>query len=117
MRTSSMDELLQLTLRQDDLVERTIRFASLRGPDAKDFESVNNWLSDESSIVHGEREHLRNDHDFVALVEKEEEGWLDRTVERAVRYFLPREVRPSAKLVLFNSLTCSRAFLHRGANF
>ena len=86
--------MLQLTLRQDDLVERTIRFASLSGPDAQDLESVKSWISKESALVKGDKAHLVNGHDFVALVEKEEEGWLDRIVQRALLKFVPREVRP-----------------------
>ena len=101
---------------QDDLVERTIKFASLSGPDAQDLESVKSWISHEAKLVRGDKARLIDSHDFVALVEKQEEGWLDRIVERAMLKFLPREVRPSADSVDSKSLTCSRAFLHHEGN-
>ena len=86
--------LRKLTLRQDDLVERTIKFASLRDPDARDVQSVKDWINDERPLVTEERLNLINGHDFVALVEKQEEGWLDRVIETALSKFTRSEVRP-----------------------
>ena len=103
-------------MRQDDLVARTIRFASLRGPDAQDLESVKNWISYETKLVKADKEHLMDGHDFVALVEKQEEGWLDGIIERALLKLVSREVRPSGYPVDVKSLTCSREYLHRQSN-
>ena len=90
--------LRKLTLRQDDLVERTIKFASLRDPDARDVQSVKDWIDDERPLVTEEKLNLINGHDFVALVEKQEEGWLDRVIETALSKFTRSEVRPFAGL-------------------
>lgn len=75
----------------DDLVERTIRFASLRAPDARDLEGVKGWIRDQQPLCSGESDRLLNGSDFVALVEKHEECWLDQVVERAVAKCFPRD--------------------------
>lgn len=77
----------------DDLVERTVRLASLRAPDARDLESLHNWMKQQEPLSREERGHLLDGTDFVALVEKKEECWLDNVVERAVFNYFPRDVR------------------------
>lgn len=39
-----------------------------------------------------EEGHLLAGTDFIALVEKQEEGWLDNVVQRALSKYLPRDV-------------------------
>ena len=73
-------------------MERTIRVASLRAPDARDLRSMKTWVEDQDPLGEEETSHLLGGTDFVALVEKEEECWLDATVERALSKYLPRDV-------------------------
>ncbi|KAM0806013.1 hypothetical protein BDR22DRAFT_194992 [Usnea florida] len=75
----------------DDLVERTIKFASLRAPDARDLEGLKTWIELTSPLSYEEKDHLVDGTDFVALVEKQEECWLDNVVERALMKCLPRD--------------------------
>ncbi|CAD6565252.1 MAG: hypothetical protein ASARMPRED_006524 [Alectoria sarmentosa] len=75
----------------DDLVERTIRFASLGAPDARDLEGMKGWINQQAPLSREERGHLLGGTDFVALVEKEEECWLDKIVERALAKCFPRD--------------------------
>ncbi|CAD6566994.1 MAG: hypothetical protein ASARMPREDX12_009209 [Alectoria sarmentosa] len=82
----------------DDLVERTIRFASLGAPDARDLEGMKGWINQQAPLSREERGHLLGGTDFVALVEKEEECWLDKIVERALAKCFPRDVDSSSIL-------------------
>ena len=50
------------------------------------------WVEDQDPLGEEETSHLLGGTDFVALVEKEEECWLDNTVERALSKYLPRDV-------------------------
>ena len=73
-------------------MERTIKVASLRTPDAQDLNSMKIWIELQKPLSREERAHLLGGSDFVALVEKQEEGWLDRTIEQALLHYLPRDV-------------------------
>ena len=73
-------------------MERTIRFASLRAPDARDLRGVKSWIKDKQPLSKEERDHFVDANDFVALVEKQEEGWLNRIVERALSKLFPKDV-------------------------
>ncbi len=73
-------------------MERTIKFASLRAPDAQDLESMINWIMQKRPLSGEERDHLIDSTDFVALVEKQEEGWLDQVVEGALSKCFPKDV-------------------------
>lgn len=73
-------------------MERTIRFASLRAPDARDLQGLKTWINRLQPLSVEERDHLLHGTDFVALVEKQEEGWLDKIVERALSKLFPRNV-------------------------
>lgn len=75
----------------DDLVERTIKFASLRAPDTNDLRGVKLWIEQEEPLSKEETKHLLGGTDFVALVEKQEECWLDNVVERALSKCLSRD--------------------------
>ena len=73
-------------------MERTVRFASLTAPDAKDLRSMKIWIEQQRAPSREERGHLLGATDFVALVGKQEECWLDNIVERALLKYLPRDV-------------------------
>lgn len=73
-------------------MERTIRVASLRAPDARDLESMKIWIQLQKPLSPEEESHLLGGTGFIALVEKQEEGWLDNIVERALFKYLPRDV-------------------------
>lgn len=73
-------------------MERTIKFASLRAPDTRDFCSLKSWIRKHGPLSEEEDRHLLGGTDFVALVEKEEEGWLDKIVELALSRWFPRAV-------------------------
>lgn len=73
-------------------MERTRRVASLRAPDAQDFISMKNWIDQEQPLSKEERDHLLCGTDFVALVEKQEDCWLDSIVERALSKYSRRDV-------------------------
>ena len=47
------------------------------------------WIGQEYPLSKEERRHLLDATDFVALVEKQEECWLDNIVERAVWKMFP----------------------------
>lgn len=72
-------------------MERTVRFASMRAPDARDLRGMKNWIR-KKQLCGEETRHLLEGTDFVALVEKQEEGWLDEVVERALSKCFPRDV-------------------------
>ena len=74
------------------MVERTIRFASLRAPDAQDLEGVKTWIREQQPLTREGRDHLLKGTDFLALVEKQEEGWLDKIVEQALWKCFPKDV-------------------------
>lgn len=74
-------------------MKRTTRFASLRAPDAQDLRTVKNWIKDQRPLAEEERDHLLSGTDFLALVEKQEEGWLDEIVEQALSKLFPKDVR------------------------
>ena len=93
-------------------MERTIRVASLRAPDARDLRSMKTWVEDQDPLGEEETSHLLGGTDFVALVGKEEECWLDDTVERALSKYLPRDVWSFSILAMSNS-NCPRASLLR----
>lgn len=65
----------------------------MRAPDAQDFRSMRNWIDQEQPLSKEERDHLLSGTDFVALVEKQEECWLDSTVERVLSKYSRRDVR------------------------
>ena len=69
-----------------------MRVASLTAPDAQDLVSMKNWIDEQQPLSEEERGHLLSGTDFVALVEKEEECWLDNVVERALAKYSPRGV-------------------------
>lgn len=73
-------------------MERTIRVASLRAPDAQDLDSIKHWMDHYQPLCREERENLLKGPDFVALVEKQEECWLDNIVERALSKYSPKDV-------------------------
>ena len=73
-------------------MERTIRFASLRAPDAHDLRGLKAWIDLAKPLSKEERSYLVEGTDFVALVEKQEECWLDHVVERALMKLLPKDV-------------------------
>ena len=73
-------------------MERTRRVASLRAPDAQDLSSMRNWIDQEQPLSKEERDHLLSGTDFVALVEKQEECWLDSIVERVLLKCSHRDV-------------------------
>lgn len=73
-------------------MERTIRVASLRAPDARDLKSMKLWIKQQRPLSPEEEGHLLGGTDFIALVEKHEEGWLDNVIERALLKYLPRDV-------------------------
>ena len=73
-------------------MERTIKFASLRAPDARDLGGMKGWIKVHGAVSGEEGGHLLGGTDFVALVEKQEEGWLDNIVERALSRWWPRAV-------------------------
>ena len=73
-------------------MERTRKFASLRAPDARDFNSITNWMNLQQPLSGEERERLLGGTDFVALVEKQEECWLDSIVEQALSKYSSRGV-------------------------
>lgn len=73
-------------------MERTIRFASLRAPDAQDLKGVKDWIKDQQPLTKEGRDHLLKGTDFLALVEKQEEGWLDKIVEQALGKCFPQDV-------------------------
>lgn len=97
-------------------MERTIRFASLRAPDARDLEGVKGWIRDQQPLCSGESDRLLNGSDFVALVEKHEECWLDQVVERAVAKCFPRDVRSFFILIITDFVNCARASSLRQSN-
>lgn len=70
-------------------MERTIRIASLRAPDTRDLEGLKSWITLERPLSRDERGYLLGGNDFVALVEKQEECWLDKIVERALAKCFP----------------------------
>ena len=74
-------------------MERTIRFASLRAPDARDLRGLKTWIDLANPLSYEERDYLVDGTDFVALVEKQEECWLDNVVEQALMKCLPGDVR------------------------
>lgn len=75
----------------DDLMERTIRVASLRAPDARDLRGMKYWIENQIPLSWEERGPILGGTDFVALVEKQEECWLDKIVERALSKCFPRD--------------------------
>lgn len=100
---------------QDDLVERTTKFASLRAPDARDLKGLKDWIQ-HRPLTREESSHLLHATDFVALVEKQEECWLDTVVERALSKCFPRDVPSCSILAGSNSTKCARAYLPRRNN-
>ena len=97
-------------------MERTIRFASLRAPDARDLQSMKTWIKQHQPLSKEERAHLLNGTDFVALVEKQEEGWLDKIVERALLTCFPRrDVGSFSSLLGPNLLTVPEHLYLAGA--
>ena len=97
-------------------MERTIRFASLGAPDARDLEGMKGWINQQAPLSREERGHLLGGTDFVALVEKEEECWLDKIVERALAKCFPRDVDSSSILARSDFTNWARAFLLRQSN-
>ena len=73
-------------------MERTIRVASLRAPDTRDLNSMKTWMELQEPLTWKERGRLLGATDLVALVEKQEECWLDSIVERALSKYFPRDV-------------------------
>lgn len=69
-----------------------MKFASMRAPDARDLKSMKLWINQQQPLSREERDHILNSTDFVALVPKQEEGWLDNVIERALLKYLPRDV-------------------------
>lgn len=53
---------------------------------------MKNWMKLERPLSAEERDHLLHGTDFVALVEKQEEGWLDKIVEAALLKWFPKDV-------------------------
>lgn len=92
-------------------MERTIKFASLRAPDAPDLEALKGWLQ-QQRLCDEENGHLLRGTDFVALVDKQEECWLDTIVEHALTYF-PRGVGSFIILVGSDFTNCARVSLLR----
>ena len=72
-------------------MERTIRFATMRAPDARDIRGMKNWVQ-KRQLSKEESRPLLYATDYVALVEKTEEGWLDEIVEQALSKCFPRDV-------------------------
>lgn len=90
-REAFMDKIGPKLKEYDDLVERTMRFASLRAPDARDVEGLKSYIRKQRPLSREDRDHLLYGSDFVALVEKQEECWLDKIVEQAVAKSFPRD--------------------------
>ena len=97
-------------------MERTIRFASLRAPDAQDLRGLKAWIEHEAPLSEEENGHLLDGTDFVALVAKQEEGWLDKIVERALSKCFPKNVGSFSVLSRSNSTNSARASLPRRSN-
>lgn len=84
-----------------------MRFASLRAPDARDVEGLKSYIRKQRPLSREDRDHLLYGSDFVALVEKQEECWLDKIVEQAVAKSFPRDVTSFS--ILNNSHFADRA--------
>ena len=50
------------------------------------------WIEQEQPLGIEEEEHLLSGTDFIALVDKPEECWLDRVVEQTLLSRVPRNV-------------------------
>ncbi len=98
------------------MVERTIRFASLRAPDARDLRGMKTWIEDYRPLSEEECDHLLDGTDFVALVQEQEECWLDKIVERALSKCFPKDVRSFSVPAHFDLNNCTRAFSLRRSN-
>lgn len=80
-------------------------------PDARDLDSMKNWIDQHQPFTMKERCHFFGGTDFVALVAKQEECWLDDIVEQALSKYSPRDVRVFFILPSSYSNGCARAFL------
>ena len=98
-------------------MERTIRIASLRAPDARDLKGMKTWITQQQPpLSWEERCRLLGNTDFVALIEKQEEWWLDKVVEQALAKFFPRGVGFSSVLERSDFTNCARASSFRRNN-
>lgn len=97
-------------------MERTIRVASLRAPDARDLRGMKYWIENQIPLSWEERGPILGGTDFVALVEKQEECWLDKIVERALSKCFPRDVGSSSVLAWSDCINSARASLPRRSN-
>ena len=98
-------------------MDRTIRVASLRAPDTRDLRSMKLWIQQQQPLSMEERDHLLDGTDFVALVAKQEECWLDNIVERALLEYFPRDVQIFSVAAVSHSDHCARASLLRRSSF
>ena len=74
------------------------------------------WIKQQEPLSMEERSHLMGGTDFVALVEKQEEGWLDEMVERALAKCFPGDVRSFPIPARFDLTHYARASLLRPSN-
>ncbi len=56
---------------------------------------MKDWIKQQRPLSREEQDHLLDGTDFVALVEKQEECWLDKIVERALSKFPLSDVKSS----------------------
>ena len=73
----------------DQLVSRIKMYLSLKAPSSRNAKSFIRWIDDHKPLSQEELSFIQHQHDFVALSDGQESGWLDGIVEDGLRSCLP----------------------------